>query len=149
MNITDYLPALNTLNSTDTPLKGLLNDTIGAFFDNFNASIDEFNYNLFIQNSTGFYLDLYGRDYNVPRLVDESDEHYRKRLITISSKHFTLNTLYDEYDLQLLTYNSSYNKDTMLVSDNHFLNNTYMVDCDDTTWNTIQRKYVTNIRRLL
>ena len=148
MNITDYLPAANTLNSTDTPLKDFLNDTIGYFFTVFADTVDDFNSTLFIQNSTGLYLDLYGRDFNVPRLVDESDEHYRKRLITISSKHFTLNTLYDEYDLQLLTYNSSYDPDSMLVSDNHFLNNVYMVECDDATWDTIQRKYVSNIHRL-
>lgn len=148
MNITDFLPSKNALNSTDTPLKGLLNDTLGYFFELFENTTEDINDNLFIQNCTGGYLDLFGKDYNIPRLVDESDEHYRNRLITINSKHFTVNTLYNEFDLQLLTYKDGVVTGNTLLSDNHYVNNEYFVECDDVTWNTINQKYVTSLRRL-
>lgn len=148
MNITDFLPSKNALNATDTPLKGLLNDTIGHFFELFENTTEDINNNLFIQNCTGRYLDLFGVDYNVPRLVDETDEHYRNRLITISSKHFTVNTLYNEFDSQLLTYKDGVVTGNTLLSDNHYVNNEYFVECDDVTWDTINQKYVTSLRRL-
>lgn len=148
MIITDFLPSKNALNSTDTPFKDFLNGTIGEFFELFENTTEEINDALFLQQSYGEYLDLFGRDYNVPRLVDETDEHYRNRLITISSKHFTVNTLYNEFDSQLLTYKDGVVTGNTLLSDNHYVNNEYFVECDDVTWDTINQKYVTSLRRL-
>lgn len=148
MNITDYLPLLNNLNNEGNILTSFINDTIGMFLEKYEDTIGDFNYEIFIQNATGIYLDLYGKDYNVPRLVDETDEHYRKRLITIQSKRFTANTIYNEYDLQLLTYTDPTVTGNTLLSDNHFLNNKYYIECDDIVWETLIRKYVVNIERL-
>ena len=140
MNITDFLPVLNRLNNTDTPMKSFLNDSIGVFFELYEDSVDDLKEFVFIQLAEGFYLDLYGRDYNVPRLVDETDEHYRNRLIALSSKHSTYNALYFAFDTQLLTYNEDAD-DMMLLSDNHYLNTKYFVDCDDSTFEVIRRNY--------
>lgn len=148
MIITDFLPANSTLNTEGNPFKPLINGTIGYFFELFENTIEEINDNLFIQNATGKYLDLFGKDYNADRLVNESDDHYLKRLLTIISKHFTINTLYYEYDMQLLTYTENEVSGNTLLSDNHFVNNEYFVECDNQTWDTINRKYVTSIQRL-
>ena len=148
MIITDFLARNNLLNTTDTPLKSFLNDTIGYFLELFEENTYSMNDNLFIQNATGEYLDLFGKDYNVSRLVDETDEHYRNRLITIASKHFTVNTLYNEFDSQLLSFKEGVVTGNTLLSDNHFVNNEYFIRCDDVTWNTIKKKYVTSLRRL-
>lgn len=140
MNVTDFLPEKNRLNSTDTLMTGFLNGTIGEFFGRFDEYIDDLNEFSFIQLAEGFFLDLYGRDYDVPRLIGETDEHYRNRLIALSSKHSTYNALYDAFDVQLLTYDDDAD-DMMLLSDNHYLNTKYFVDCDDSTFEVIKRNY--------
>ena len=117
MIITDFLPQKYALNDDNNLFADFINDTIGKFFDEFVDEIDKMNDELFIQNCEK-YLDFFGIDYNLPRFPEEIDEHYRKRIITISSKRFTINTLYNEYDLQLLTYTPSASGNTLL-RDNH------------------------------
>ena len=147
MIITDSLPQNSKLNQEDNPFTDLINGTIGTFFELFEDEINTMNEELFIQESSK-YLDLFGRDYDIPRKEGETDEHYRTRLITLITKHFTINTLYYGYDAQLITYNANYSQN-MLLSDNHYLNNEYFIICDDSVWNTIKKKYISNLRRLV
>ena len=102
---------------------------------------DELNTSMFVQESVGKFLDLHGVDYNLKRLPNESDEDYRNRLLLDSLDRFTFEWLYELFDLQLLTYNDDY-EDNMLLSDSHYLNNQYFIDCTDEIWNVINRKFV-------
>ena len=139
--ITDWMPARSNIH--DTPFEDLINNSIGYFLE----IIEEANASLtdgcFLSTAEGRYLDYWGKDYGIPRLPDETDDDYRTRLSIIPLEAFTINTLYELYDLQLLTYDEDFDKDTMLVSDNHFLNNQYIVDCSDSVWNELNRKFIT------
>jgi len=138
--ITDLLPAKSNIH--DTPFEDLVNNTIGYFFELIEADNDEMTEGCFIQTAEGKYLDLYGKDYNLRRFQGESDDDYRTRLMIAPLEEFTINTLYTLYDVQLLTYNEDYN-DLMLLSDNHLLNNKYLVEISDELWNDISKKFIT------
>ena len=138
--ITDLLPAKSNIHNT--PFEDLINNTIGYFFELIEEDNLEMTDGCFIQTAEGKYLDLYGKDYNLKRFEGESDDDYRTRLMIAPLEEFTINTLYTLYDVQLLTYNEDYN-DLMLLSDNHLLNNKYLVDISDELWNDISKKFIT------
>lgn len=140
--ITDLLASSSKVTNESNPFHQFLNNTIGYFFELIDDEIDNINTAMFIQEATGKMLDLHGIDYGVKRLPNESDEDFRNRLILDSLDRFTLEWLYTLFDLQLLTYNEDYNQDTMLLSDNHYLNNKYYISCSDDVWNTILKKFI-------
>ena len=139
--ITEFLPSNCQATDDDNPFKQFLDNTIGYFLDVVDEQTDELNTSMFVQESVGKFLDLHGVDYNLKRLPNESDEDYRNRLLLDSLDRFTFEWLYELFDLQLLTYNDDY-EDNMLLSDNHYLNNQYFIDCTDEIWNVINRKFV-------
>ena len=140
--ITDLLPVNSNIHGT--PFEDLINNTIGYFLELIEEEIDHMNDGCFIDTAEGRYLDLWGKDYGIPRLNDESDEDYRKRLKILPLEQFTIQTLYDIYDLQLLTmqYASLIFDDEKLYSDNHFLSNIYFTSCSDETWDDLNKKFV-------
>ena len=138
--IIDLLPVNN--NIRNTPFEEFVNNTIGYFFELLEAEIENINEGCFIESANGKYLDLHGKDLNLPRKEGESDEDYRKRLLIEPLDKFNLQTLYEVYNIQLLSYNESKN-DLMLLSDIHLLANEYFVDCSDELWNIISNKFIT------
>jgi hypothetical protein len=144
MKITDYLSSNSKLQDDDNPFKELINNTIGYFFELIDNDTDEMNNSVFIQEATGKYLDLHGKDLDYLRRNDESDEEYRNRIILDSLDRFTFPWVYALYDLQFLTHNSEYDKDTMLLSDNHYLNKKYFVVCTQDTFSSIRKKFITH-----
>ena len=138
--ITDLMPVNDPIHST--PFKELINNTIGYFLEKIEDENQSMLEGCFLETAEGKYLDYWGKDYNIPRLADETDEDYYIRLSIIPLEEFTINTAYELYDMQLVTYNEDYDKDTMLVSDNHLLNHQYITDCDDDVWNEVSKKFM-------
>ena len=140
--ITDLFPVNNSIHNT--PFKDFLNNTIGYFLELMENEATAMDEGCFIDTAEGKYLDLWGKDYNIPRLNDESDDDYRTRLMISPLERFTINTVYELYDLQLMTKPASTsNLNLTLMSDNHFLNNQYYVNCSDEVWNEIDKKFLT------
>ena len=140
--LVDMLPVHSELQKSDNQLRVVLDKTVGAYMDEHTGSelFDE----LFLTSASGGWLDAHGRDYGVPRRLGESDDDYRTRLMIGPLEEFTINTVYELYDLQLMTKpTSSDNLNLTLLSDNHFLNNKYYVDCSDEVWDEIDKKFLT------
>ena len=146
--ITDLLPVNSNIH--DTPFEDLINNTIGYFIELIEEEVDAMNDGCFIDTAEGRYLDLWGKDYGIPRLNDETDEDYRKRLKILPLDRFNIQTLYEVYDLQLLTRNDTSFNDLKLYSDNHFLDDEYWIGVSDEEWIEISRKFITTnkIRRI-
>ena len=146
--ITDLLPVNSNIHGT--PFEDLINNTIGYFLEMIEEEVDAMNDGCFIDTAEGRYLDLWGKDYGIPRLNDENDEDYRKRLKILPLERFNIQTLYEVYDLQLLTRNDTSFNDLKLYSDNHFLDDEYWIGVSDEEWMEISRKFITTnkIRRI-
>ena len=146
--ITDLLPVQSNIHGT--PFEDLINNTIGYFLEMIEEEVDAMNDGCFIDTAEGRYLDLWGKDYGIPRLNDETDEDYRKRLKILPLDRFNIQTLYEVYDLQLLTRNDTSFNDLKLYSDNHFLDDEYWIGVSDDEWIEISRKFITTnkIRRI-
>ena len=146
--ITDLLPVNSNIHGT--PFEDLINNTIGYFLEMIEEEVDAMNDGCFIDTAEGRYLDLWGKDYGIPRLNDETDEDYRKRLKILPLERFNIQTLYEVYDLQLLTRNDTSFNDLKLYSDNHFLDDEYWIGVSDEEWIEISRKFITTnkIRRI-
>ena len=146
--ITDLLPVNSNIHGT--PFEDLINNTIGYFLEMIEEEVDAMNDGCFIDTAEGRYLDLWGKDYGIPRLNDETDEDYRKRLKILPLERFNIQTLYEVYDLQLLTRNDTSFNDLKLYSDNHFLDDEYWIGVSDEEWMEISRKFITTnkIRRI-
>ena len=146
--ITDLLPVNSNIHGT--PFEDLINNTIGYFLEMIEEEVDAMNDGCFIDTAEGRYLDLWGKDYGIPRLNDENDEDYRKRLKILPLDRFNIQTLYEVYDLQLLTRNDTSFNDLKLYSDNHFLDDEYWIGVSDEEWMEISRKFITTnkIRRI-
>lgn len=138
--ITSLLPAQSNIHGT--PFEELINNTIGYFLEMIEEEIGHINDGCFLETAEGKYLDLWGKDFGIPRLNEESDDDYRNRLLVGPLDRFTINTLYTMYDVQLLTYYEDKTSLTLL-SDNHLLANEYFIDCTDEIWETISRKFIT------
>jgi len=138
--ITDLLPVNNNIRGT--PWEEFINNTIGYFLEKLEEEIDDIADGCFIESANGKYLDLHGKDLNLPRNAGESDEDYRKRLLVEPLDKFNLNHLYTVYDVQLLSYNQN-KTDLMLLSDNHYLANEYFIDVSNELWNIIINKFIT------
>lgn len=139
--ITDLLPVQSNIHGT--PFEDLINNTIGYFLELIEEEIDNMNDGCFLDTAEGRYLDLWGKDYGIPRLNDESDEDYRKRLKILPLEQFTIQTLYEVYNLQLITHEAL--DDTFeglcLYSDNHLLSNFYFIKCSASIWLEISTKF--------
>lgn len=138
--ITDLLPANSNIHNT--PFEEFVNNTIGYFLELLEEEVEEINNGCFIESANGKYLDLYGKDFGLPRNDGESDDDYRNRLLIEPLDKFNIQTLYEVYDIQLLGYKVD-KTDWTLLSDNHLLANQYFIDCNDELWNIITNKFIT------
>lgn len=139
--ITDLMPLQSNIHGTI--YEEFLNNTMGYFLELLEDEIEEINNGLFVESANGKYLDLHGKDYGLERHYEETDEEYRARLLVEPLDKFNIQTLYEVYNLQLLTNDyEDYNKDTTLLSDNHYLASAYVVDCSDEVWEILNKKYI-------
>ena len=124
-------------------VRDLINDGVGEWFDRFVAEND-FD-NLFLDTATGGYLDLWGKDYGVPRKLDEDDESYRNRIIYEVLGYLTIPYLLNVYGLTLYTYSEDFDPtDNTLVSDNPYVNVSggFMTVADSDVQASLTRKFV-------
>lgn len=137
--ITDLLQ--DKSNIKGTPFEELINNTIGYFFELIETDTENLKNGMFLNTAEGEYLDLWGIDLGIKRINGESDENYFNRLFFLPTDRLTPELIYTVYDLQLISYDSEADNLTLL-SDNHFINNKYYVDCSDSVWEQLSKKFI-------
>lgn len=137
--ITDLLQ--DKSNIKGTPFEELINNSIGYFFELIEDDTEKLKNGMFLNTAEGKYLDLWGIDLNIKRIQGESDEDYFNRLFFLPTDRLTPELIYTVYDLQLISYDEDADNLTLL-SDNHFINNKYYVDCSDSVWEQLKQKFI-------
>lgn len=142
--IVSRLPNHSVLRDTTHPMNRLIDYTIGEWLQEY----DDANWlsQFFLNEATGKWLDLHGKDYNVLRRIDENDDSFRKRIVYEVLGRLTLNFLITVYDVELYTYSEDFDvSDNTLVSDNPYLNTDgFMIVTDNATKKVLQSKFVLN-----
>ena len=139
----EMLPLHSQLQKKDNPLRIVLDRTVGAYMDDFEIPYEQ----IFVTTATGGWLDAWGKDYGVPRRLDEDDEHYRQRIIYEKLDHLTPALLNDVYNVKLFTYRLDFDvTNNTLVSDNPHIvkNNTFIGLSDIDTISILDKKFVLN-----
>ena len=138
--IVEMLPLSSKLQQADNPLRIVLDRTVGEWLDNFSQPFDE----LFLMSATGGWLDAWGRDYGVPRRLDEDDESYRQRIVYEKLDHLTPSLLADVYNVRLFSYRNDFDvTDNTLVSDNPYIDNGgYLGLADKDTMDILDKKFI-------
>ena len=139
--IVEMLPLSSKLQQSDNPLRIVLDRTVGEWLDNFSQPYEQ----LFLMSATGGWLDAHGRDYGVPRRLDEDDESYRQRIVYEKLDHLTPALLSDVYGVQLFTYRGDFNvSNNTLVSDNPHIvmNESFLGTSDEDTISILDKKFV-------
>ena len=131
-----------SLRDPNNPVRPIIINTIGAWLDNHDPT--ELMNGVYLQSATGKYLDLFGKDFDIPRKLDESDEHYRNRLFYQALGYLTVDYLVNVYDLHLYVYVEDFDTDdNTLTSDNQYINSAgFMADTDDETQNILEKTFV-------
>ena len=139
--IVEMLPLSSKLQQSDNPLRIVLDRTVGEWLDNFSQPFEQ----LFLMSATGSWLDAHGKDYGVPRRLDEDDEHYRQRIIYEKLDHLTPSLLGDVHNVKLFTYRGDFNvSDNTLVSDNPHIvmNDSFLGLSDEDTISILDKKFI-------
>ena len=140
--IIDRLHPDCNLRDESNPVRSVLLGTVGAILDDFDLydSMEA----PYLQNATGVYLDLHGKDLGVRRKYLESDEDYRKRLfyevLVVLSVAYLLNV----YDIPLYSNVPDFSSDGLtLTSDNPYIRDTgFMSVADDEVKQILESKFV-------
>lgn len=139
--IIDRLHPKSELRNPDNPVRKIIDYGVGGWFDNFDE-LDFFD-QFFLDSASGKYLDLWGKDFGVPRKLDEDDDSYRRRIILESLGHLTVPYLQEVYGLTLYCYIQDYDPtQNTLTSDNPFACNRYMTVADETVQSILNKKFV-------
>ena len=138
--IVELLPLSSKLQREDNPLRIVLDRTVGEWLDNFEQPFEQ----LFLTSATGGWLDAWGKDYGVPRRIDESDDDYRQRIVYEKLDHLTPSLLSDVYNVKLFTYRENFDvTDNTLVSDNPYIDNGgYLGLADQDTMDILDKKFI-------
>ena len=136
----DLLPMASVLQRKDNQLRIVLDRTVGEWLDNFSQPYEQ----LFLTSATGGWLDAHGKDYGVPRRIDEDDESYRQRIIYEKLDHLTPALLNNVYNVKLFSYRSDFDvTDNTLVSDNPYIDNGgYLGLADLDTMDILDKKFI-------
>ena len=129
------------LQKTNNPLHKLINYGLGGWLDNFDEnSLAE---NIFIQSATGKWLDVHGKQFNIKRRPNESDDDYRQRIVYETLGHITVPFLISVYNIVLYCLIEDFDADdNTLTSDNVYACNRYMAFVDEDTQTILEKKYV-------
>ena len=132
-----------SLRDTSNPVRPIIINTIGEWLDNHPP--EELMEGVYLQSATGKYLDLFGKDLGVARRFNESDEHYRSRLVYESLGYLTVNYLNSVFDLNIYSYVPEFNVETnVLTSDNPYINlGGFMLNAGDDAKISLSKKFIT------
>ena len=138
--IVEMLPLSSALQHPDNELRKVLDRTVGEWLDNFSQPFEQ----LFLMSATGGWLDAWGKDYGVPRRLDEDDESYRQRIVYEKLDHLTPSLLSDVYNVRLFSYRNDFDvTDNTLVSDNPYIDNGgYLGLADQDTMDILDKKFI-------
>lgn len=141
--LVEMLPMHSELQKEDNPFRKVLDRTVGAYMDDFEIPYEQ----IFLTSATGGWLDAHGKDYGIPRKIDETDEHYRERIIYEKLDHLTPQLLKDMYNVELFTYRNDFDvTDNTLVSDNPYINNGgFLGLVDSDTADILDKKFILDL----
>ena len=141
--LVEMLPMHSELQKEDNPFRKVLDRTVGAYMDDFEIPYEQ----IFLTSATGGWLDAHGKDYGIPRKIDETDEHYRERIIYEKLDHLTPQLLKDMYNVELFTYRNDFDvTDNTLVSDNPYINNGgFLGLVDSYTADILDKKFIVDL----
>ena len=137
--IIERLPVNSQLQNPDNPMHNIIQNTIGELLDNFEIDYDQF----FLQDATGKYLDLHGKQYGIGRKSNESDEEYRNRIILCAYEYATVKVLTEIYGVKFYANVDNFENNTnLLCSDNPYLTNELMGFISDEVYNILDEKFI-------
>lgn len=129
------------LKNKDNPFHKLINEGVGGWLDNFEDN--NLSEQIFLETASGIWLDLQGKEYNIVRKINESDDDYRERIVHESLGHLTIPFLVNVFNLILYCYIENFNvENNTLTSDNVFACHKYVSFVDEDLQNILKRKYV-------
>lgn len=147
MYIEGIIDRLNNpyLKSKNNEGRLVLDGTIGEYLENYNNNFK----NYFLSRASGKWLDLHGLDYGILRLDNESDKHYRERIMLINSILMRILD-FNNLNINLWVYDSNVaegndyltSRNTYLQIDrNHGLPN-FLGYADDFTKEYVSNKFI-------
>ena len=137
--IIERLPVNSQLQNPDNPMHNIIQNTIGELLDNFEIDYDQF----FLQDATGKYLDLHGKQYGIGRKNNESDEEYRNRIILCAYEYATVKVLTEIYGVEFYANVDNFENNTnLLCSDNPYLTNELMGFISEEVYNILDEKFI-------
>lgn len=140
----DLLPRHSNLQKKSNPLRRIIDDGVGEWYDN-HDELDFYN-NLFINSATGGYLDRFGADYGVTRQLNESDDDYRDRIIMETFDRPTPSYLDELYGAELYSLVDGFShEDNTLLSDNRYYNQDRFIGvADESVVEILEKKFILN-----
>ena len=137
--LVEMLPLHSAIQRDGNELRKVLDKSVGEWMDGFEQPYDE----LFLSTASGGWLDAHGRDYGVPRKIDETDEDYRERIVYEKLDHLTVGLLYTVYGLDLFVFVEDFDPlENTLTSDNPHISNSYMSIADEDLQSILNGKFV-------
>ena len=135
----EMLPINSPIQKQDNQFKKVFDKTVGEFMENQTEIFDQ----LFLTTATAGWLDAFGKDYGVPRRLNESDDEYRIRIIQEKNDHLTPSYLESVYGVKLYNAFDGFNPmNDDLTSDNPYLSNFYMGIADEETQKVLEHKFI-------
>lgn len=137
--IIERLPVNSQLQNPNNQMHIIIQNTIGELLDNFEIDYDQF----FLQDATGKYLDLHGKQYGIGRKNNESDEEYRNRIILGAYEYATVKVLTEIYGVKLYANVDNFENNTnLLCSDNPYLTDELMGFISEEVYNILDEKFI-------
>lgn len=137
--IIERLPVNSQLQNPNNPMHKIIQNTIGELLDNFEIDYDQF----FLQDATGKYLDLHGKQYGIGRKNNESDEEYRNRIILCAYEYATVKVLTEIYGVKFYANVDNFENNTnLLCSDNPYLTSELMGFISEEVYNILDEKFI-------
>ena len=143
----DLLSEKSSLKKENNPARKVIMNTIGEWLDNHNIS-DLFD-NVFINTANGGYLDLFGKDFDIPRQAGETDDNYRQRIVFEKLEWLTVHNLQNIYGVEIYNAFDGFNpQNNTLTSDNPYLSDFYFGIVDEDVQKILDGKFVLDVKFL-
>lgn len=137
--IIERLPVNSQLQNPNNQMHIIIQNTIGELLDNFEIDYDQF----FLQDATGKYLELHGKQYGIGRKNNESDEEYRNRIILGAYEYATVKVLTEIYGVEFYANVDNFENNTnLLCSDNPYVTDELMGFISEEVYNILDEKFI-------